>query len=217
MYQRLSALMGNLLNQSRLYQIQWNIHADTLHVPADYSTIQAAIDVAKYGDTVLVAPGAYVENIDFKVRQSTLLGEQGAALTVIDGNQVGTVVTCKSGEGPASVMDGFTITNSNPTVINCTFTNNSYSRMYNLNSSPTVTNCNFNNNVAGFGGGMFNTSSCPTVINCNFTENGSSGIFDAGAGGGMCNWGNSNSTIINCALGIEIIKRFIRRCPLYPT
>ena len=41
------------------------LHALTIHVPADEPTIQDGLDVAVGGDTVLVAPGTYVENIDF--------------------------------------------------------------------------------------------------------------------------------------------------------
>ena len=36
-----------------------------INVPADYSTIQQGIDAGQDGDTVLVQPGTYYENIDF--------------------------------------------------------------------------------------------------------------------------------------------------------
>src|SRR5262245_7460613 len=58
---------------------------ETIRVPADAPTIQAAIDVAQPYDTVLVAPGTYVETIDFLGKRITVRSEAGPALTVIDG------------------------------------------------------------------------------------------------------------------------------------
>lgn len=66
------------------------------------------------GDTVIVRPGTYVENIDFLGKAVTLQSERGAAVTTIDGNQAGTVVTFGNGEQTeVAVLDGFTVTNGN--------------------------------------------------------------------------------------------------------
>jgi hypothetical protein len=39
------------------------LNAQILHVPSDYTTIQEAVDASTYGDTILVAPGTYLENV----------------------------------------------------------------------------------------------------------------------------------------------------------
>jgi hypothetical protein len=46
--------------------------ASTIHVPKDQPTIQAGINAANNGDTVLVSPGKYVENINFNGRAITV-------------------------------------------------------------------------------------------------------------------------------------------------
>ena len=69
---------------------------DTIAVPKDYPTIQEAIDAAENKDTVLVAPGTYVENIDFKEKAITVTSSEGASVTAIDGNDIGSVVIIKN-------------------------------------------------------------------------------------------------------------------------
>src|SRR5262245_65181591 len=89
--------------------------ANTIHVPGDQPTIQAGVDAASPGDTVLVAPGSYVENIDFKAKNLLVRSERGAAVTIIDGNSAGSAVTCR-GTGVSvcqMVLEGFTVTNGN--------------------------------------------------------------------------------------------------------
>lgn len=88
----------------------------TIYVPDNYPTIQGAIDASANGDTVIVRPGSYVENIDFIGKAITVRSEMGPEVTIIDGNQAGSVVTFKSGEGLDSIIAGFTITNGTGTL-----------------------------------------------------------------------------------------------------
>jgi len=182
------------------------------YIPDDYGTIQGAIDASSGGDTLIVRCGAYYENIDFKGKAITMKSEQGAANTIIDGSQIGSVVICTNGEGSDTVLEGFTLQNgsasygggmyngysSTPTVFQCTFQGNSADLygggMYNYNlSSPTVTHCTFLENSAKRGGGLCNSSSLsPTVTHCIFQGN--SATY---CGGGMINFG-STPTVTQC-------------------
>jgi hypothetical protein len=91
------------------------LHGQTVHhVPKNYATIQAAIDATQPKDTVLVAPGHYVENIKMADRGITVLSSHGPLCTTIDGNFVlhQPVVRCTSWSNPVSdVIEGFTIVN----------------------------------------------------------------------------------------------------------
>jgi hypothetical protein len=68
-----------------------------------YCSIQSAIDHAVNGDEIIVAPGAYVETINFWGKAVYLHSSAGAAMTIIHGGGSGPVVTCASGEGPDSL------------------------------------------------------------------------------------------------------------------
>ncbi|MFQ5654784.1 MAG: right-handed parallel beta-helix repeat-containing protein, partial [Planctomycetota bacterium] len=82
----------------------------TRQVPADFPTIQAAIDAAADGDTVLVAPGIYPETISFLGKAIALVSSGGAEVTTIDGGGNDVVVRFVAGEGPDSLLEGFTVT-----------------------------------------------------------------------------------------------------------
>jgi pectin methylesterase-like acyl-CoA thioesterase len=83
----------------------------TIHVPADQRTIQAAIDAAQNGDTVLVAPGTYYENLQIQNKSITVRSDKGAAQTILDGGKKNVVANISAGIGFNITLDGFTIQN----------------------------------------------------------------------------------------------------------
>jgi len=93
-----------------------------IHVPEDQSTIQAGINVATNGDTVLGAQGTLFENINFNGKAITVASHflmdgdtNHINNTIIDGSQpvnpdFGSAVTFITGEDTTSIICGFTIT-----------------------------------------------------------------------------------------------------------
>jgi hypothetical protein len=79
-----------------------------LRVPQDHRTIQAAVDAARAGDTVLVAPGTYTETVRLK-SGIRLLGS-GAASTLLDGGGAPVKLVDFSGATDV-VVAGFTFQN----------------------------------------------------------------------------------------------------------
>ena len=127
--------------------------ASTINVPADYPTIQAAINAAVNGDTVKVANGTYNEHIDLLGKQITLKG-QSAFNTILDGNGTGgSMVTMNSGETAATLLTGFLIREGNGRLIS--------GKRYGGGvyvaggSDPTIIDCRIGFNTADFGAGLF--------------------------------------------------------------
>ncbi len=182
-------------------------HSATIYVPDDFPTIQGAIDASADDGIVVVRPGTYVENIDFVGKAITVQSEQGAAVTTIDGNQAGSVVTFDSGETLDSVLDGFTVTNgdadygggiycndSSPKITNNTISGNAAGTGGGIDcrlfSSPIVSNNAISENMASYGGGLFCHQSSPTITNNTFTNN-TGGSY----GGAICFFSGSSARI----------------------
>ncbi len=126
------------------------LEAAIIRVPLDQPSIQAAITAAVDGDTVLVAPGTYVENINFLGKAIAVTSEAGPDVTVIDGNQAGSVVTFASGEGQESALHGFTVQNGFASFSDPSFGDGGGIRIQ--NASPTITGNVMTNNRACVGG-----------------------------------------------------------------
>ena len=157
------------------------------------ATIQAAIDAAAAGDFVLVAAGTYHGLIDFGGKAIELRSVAGPTATKIDGQNLGTVVTCVSGEGPDTVLRGFTVRGGNgflgggmychdssPTILDCIFTLN-YAQVGSAirtqgTATPMMRDCMFFGNTVLTDGTVGVASSGITLANCTFLANTAGGV-----------------------------------------
>lgn len=176
----------------------------TYYVPDDFTMIQNGLDTLMTGDVLVVRPGTYYEaDVDFHARGIELVSEEGPDVTTIHADGYGSVLRIRSGEGPGTIIDGFTLregwrsgfgggiycTGSDPTIRNCIITWNDSDMggggMYCANSEATISNCIFwLNTVSGGddeGGGLYiaGSGSDITIEQCTFYGN------TAGQGAGI--------------------------------
>ena len=155
----------------------------TIHVPVDKSTIQAAIDASQNGDTVLVDPGTYNERIDFHGKNITLTSSGGAAQTIIDGQQGGSVVSFHNSETNAAVLSGFTIQNGKA----------DYGAGVDIESAAPIVEHNIiTANNCGTGAGVYvDFSSAIVRYNVIHHNNRAASCYPSGIGGGGITIGGS--------------------------
>lgn len=200
-----------------------------LHVPADYGTIQEAIDASWPGDTVLVAPGTYYEHFS-PIGNNIVIGSQfvlsgnpdDIANTIIDGNNTGRVITIENGETASCKIVGLTIQHgssptygggifiwdSSPQIMNCIIQDNVASSngggicIIGSYSGARVSNCTIQNNTADSHGGGLHMGDCgpdAEVIACIISGNTITCSCDWNGGGGGVNLYHTGK-LTNCLI-----------------
>ena len=144
---------------------------DVHNVPGDFGTIQAAIDAASSGDTVLVADGSYNEAIDFLGKEITVESENGSAYTTIDGAGLTTsIVMCNTDETANSVLRGFELLNGVSGTDDMDPASNVGGGMYINKASPALEDIVFQGCESGYGGGLYAFRSASIITDCAFNR-----------------------------------------------
>jgi photosystem II stability/assembly factor-like uncharacterized protein len=102
--------ISNVMNPS-LYEISdevFTIRSGVIKVPEDFPTIQGAIDFAQSGDSIIVQPNTYYENIHLNKDYLTIVDADSTNETIINGSGIYTTLHCT---GNNNIVKGFTITN----------------------------------------------------------------------------------------------------------
>ncbi|HVR74893.1 MAG TPA: right-handed parallel beta-helix repeat-containing protein, partial [Planctomycetota bacterium] len=164
--------------------------AETLRVPLDYPSIQAALDAAAPGDTVLVAPGEYsvTEPLTFRGKDLTLRSEGGPEATRILFVEPPfdplrrSVIVFDGGETGAAALQGFTLSGGKGSQWGGGAQESGGGGILSRNgSSPTVSDCIISGNAARNGGGVLcDVDSSLTLEGCLIERNSATGI-----GGGV--------------------------------
>ncbi len=198
-----------------------------LQVPVEYLTIQEAVAEAQNGDTVLVGPGTYTGQFTFEGKAITITSSHGPEATTLLAVGTGPVVRMQNGEGPESVLCGFTITGGLATL-----GETDGAGVYCCDSSPTIIGNIVTGNFAGhWGGGIHAKGAAPgeafgariigNVIHDNEAQSGGGifvrvmpaivedniifdnavfqdlFVFPTCAGGGIALWGANGSIVRN--------------------
>jgi parallel beta-helix repeat protein len=172
------------------------VAAEIHHVPADFPTIQYAIDAALDGDEIIVAPGTYTstanEVVNMLGKEIWLHSSEGPEVTIIDGEGARRGIICHNAKTRQTRIEGFTITKGFDAWWG------GGSGLFMENSSPTITDCIITDNTASNGmgaGGVLVRAGAPIFVNCNISNN-----TGAGDGGGIFLDTETETTMTNCTI-----------------
>ena len=173
-----------------------------------FLTIQFAINSAQSGDSIIVSPGNYQENIDFSGKNLKLCSHfvllndtSYISSTIIDGNSIILpVVNFSNFESQNAQINGFKIKNGKgKNIVGYWGLATHGGGVFIKNANPVIKNCNISNNNCQNGGGIYAENSEATfenviIQNNNINQpnipNGGSGLFLL----------NCNSNIIRCTI-----------------
>jgi hypothetical protein len=182
--------------------------ATIINIPADWPTIQQGINATVPGDTVLVQPGTYYENINFSGRNIVLgslyltSGDESYISSTIICGHTGVTVIFDSGSyyskltgftvtaHPPGPIQGITCFNSRPTIyrniiINYDILPSGYNgaAIYCSNDArPIISHNIIENNCARLGGAIYCRDSNPLIygnVIVDNVANGGGGIFSS--------------------------------------
>jgi hypothetical protein len=142
----------------------------------DFTVIQEAYLAASSGDTILVYPGTYYENIDLTYSSKNItiaslyLVTQDKSYihnTIIDGNHNGSCIAIRNTENAEIVICGFTIQNGSG------YGSNSKrgGGIYVFHADPEIHHCFVENNKAVAGGGIYTRYSETFLSGCTIRYN----------------------------------------------
>jgi parallel beta-helix repeat protein len=153
---------------------------ETRKVPAEYSSIQEAIDASNPGDTINVTEGTYYEHLVINKDRLVLVGEN-AGTTIIDGNKTGTVIELLAnnvtitgftirGSGSSYGNNGIYVYRSSNHTIVGNLIRDCYEgiNLYNSRNTKIIENTIANNSDSGI---FLQVNTCNTFINSNNITN----------------------------------------------
>lgn len=171
-----------------------NLIAGVRQVPQEYPTIQAAINAAHYGETVLVSPGIYHERLSIDGKKITVRCVDATGSARIVGNgRIGPIMHVSGlgstgtklenlalSAGQGSDGCGLLIEDADVLVRHCSFVSNAGGGVVNIASKSEFFRCEFETNKAQIAGGGFrNEGGSPMLSECVLRSN-TAGTFGGG-------------------------------------
>ncbi|NNE44907.1 MAG: hypothetical protein HKN12_11930, partial [Gemmatimonadetes bacterium] len=170
--------------------------ATELNVPADYGTIQEAIEASEWGDTILVAPGTYKESLIFSDAKGDgviLRSTEGASATTIaygeTANVNEAVITLQRCSNSTQIV-GFTVdgrgvarrgllvnSDSKPVLSELVVTNSEYGIASHRGSFPYIEKTRVHGTATA---GLFVQGGSADVRDCAFVDSQKFGIYVRG-------------------------------------